>query len=144
MQVAVPLPADTPPTLLTSDDVSRLTNYSCRDYADPEWGPEDLERAAVFLTALAPQARRVFEYLLRNPGRTIHCTVLVDKVLGGPDGGDPARRVAGVLSGMSKGQSNSERRFPFYWWEAPEGSAGATYAVRPSVAAAFLAAQLGQ
>ncbi|MEU1461587.1 DUF6416 domain-containing protein [Streptomyces sp. NPDC005727] len=44
---------------------------------------------------------------------------------------------------MSKGHSNSERRLPFYWWEAPEGSAGATYAVRPSVAAVFLAAQLG-
>ncbi|MDQ0762718.1 Ku protein [Streptomyces canus] len=38
--------------------------------------------------------------------------------------------------------SNSERRLPFYWWEAPEGSVGATYAVRPSVAAVFLAAQL--
>jgi hypothetical protein len=82
--------------------------------------------------------------MLRNPGRTIHCTELVDKVLGRPNEADPARRVAGVLSGMSKGQSNSGRRFPFYWWEAPEGGTGATYAVRPSVAAVFLAAQLGQ
>lgn len=110
----------------------------------PEWGPEDLERADVFLAGLAPQARQVFEYLLRNPGRRIHCTELVDKALVGPSEGDPAQRVAGVLSGMSKGRSNSGRRFPFYWWEAPEGSAGATYAVRPSVAAVFLAAQLGQ
>ncbi|MER6976114.1 DUF6416 domain-containing protein [Streptomyces carpinensis] len=103
-----------------------------------------MKRAAVFLDELAPQARRVFEYLLRHPGRRIHCAELVDKVLGGPNEGDPARRVAGVLSGMSRGQSNSGRRFPFYWWEAPEGSAGASYAVRPSVAAVFLAAQLGQ
>ncbi|WP_330283377.1 DUF6416 domain-containing protein [Streptomyces sp. NBC_00588] len=110
----------------------------------PRVGPEDLERAAVFLAELAPQARQVFQYMLRNPGRTIHCTELVDKVLGGPNEGDPARRVAGVLSGMSKGRINSERRYPFYWWEAPEGSAGATYAVRPSVAAVFLAAQLGE
>ncbi|MFI2423388.1 DUF6416 domain-containing protein [Streptomyces sp. NPDC018955] len=113
-------------------------------YEAPEWGPEDLERAAVFLTQLAPQARQVFEYLLRNPGRRIHCTELVDKVLGGPNGSDPARRVAGVLSGTSKGHGNSGRRYPFYWWEAPEGSAGATYAVRPSVAAVFLAAQLDE
>jgi hypothetical protein len=110
----------------------------------PEWGPGDLERAAVFLAELAPQARQVLEYLLRNPGRRIHCTELVDKVLGGPDGGDPARRVAGVLSGMSKARSRSGRRYPFHWWEAPEGSAGATYAVRPSVAAVFLAARLSQ
>ncbi|MGW5258255.1 DUF6416 domain-containing protein [Streptomyces sp. NPDC004012] len=96
----------------------------------------------MFLTELAPQGLRVFEYLLRNPGRRIHCTELVDRVLGGPNERDPARRVAGVLSGMSKGHSNSGRRLPFYWWEAPEGSAGATYAVRPSVAAVFLAAQL--
>ncbi|MFF3879172.1 DUF6416 domain-containing protein [Streptomyces sp. NPDC001978] len=125
---------------------SRWAEHSGEEghYGDPEWGPEDLERAAVFLAELAPQARRVFEYLLRNPGRVIHCTELVDKVLGGSNEGDPARRVAGVLSGMSKGHSNSGRRFPFYWWEAPEGSAGATYAVRPSVAAVFLAAQLGQ
>jgi hypothetical protein len=112
-------------------------------YDAPEWGPEDLQRAAVFLTELAPQARHVLEYLARNPGRRIHCTELVDKALGGPNESDPARRVAGVLSGMSKGHSNSGRRLPFYWWEAPEGSAGATYAVRPSVAAVFLAAQLG-
>ncbi|MET7382302.1 DUF6416 domain-containing protein [Streptomyces sp. NPDC005526] len=113
-------------------------------YGAPEWGPEDLERAAAFLAELAPQAGRVFEYLLRNPGRTIHCTELVDKALGGPNEGDPARRVAGALSGMSKAYSNCGRRFPFYWWEAPEGSVGATYAVRPSVAAVFLAARLGR
>ncbi|MFF8594610.1 DUF6416 domain-containing protein [Streptomyces sp. NPDC015220] len=35
------------------------------------------------------------------------------------------------------------RRLPFYRWKAPEGSTGTTYAVRPSVAAVFLAAQLG-
>lgn len=113
-------------------------------YGAPEWGPEDLERAAVFLAELRSKARQVFEYLLRNPGRGIHCTELVDKALGGPDEADPARQVAGVLKGMRKAHDNSERRYPFYWWEAPEGGAGATYAVRPSVAAVFLAAQLGQ
>ncbi|MGW2886393.1 DUF6416 domain-containing protein [Streptomyces griseoruber] len=113
-------------------------------YAAPEWGPEDLERAVVFLAELAPQARQVFEYLTRNPGRMIHCTELVDKALSGTNDVDPARRVAGVLSGMSKAHGSSERRYPFYWWEAPEGSAGAMYAVRPSVAAVFLASQLGQ
>lgn len=124
---------------------SRWAKHSGEEghYGAPEWSPEDLERAATFSAELAPQARRVFEYLLRNPGRRIHCTELVDKALGGPNESDPARRVAGVLAGMSKGHSNSERRLPFYWWEAPEGSAGATYAVRPSVAAVFLAAQLG-
>ncbi|MEU1267125.1 DUF6416 domain-containing protein [Streptomyces sp. NPDC005799] len=113
-----------------------------KHHGAPEWGPEDLGRATVFLAELAPQARQVFEYLLRNPGRRIHCTELVDHALGGPNGGAPAQRVAGVLSGMGKGYSGSGRRLPFYWWEAPEGSAGATYAVRPSVAAVFLAAQL--
>ncbi|MDR3081618.1 MAG: DUF6416 domain-containing protein [Streptomyces sp.] len=112
-------------------------------YGAPEWGPEDLERAGRFLAELAPQARQMLEYLLRNPGRRIHCTELVDVALGGgPDGGAAAQRVAGVVRGMSKGHSSSGRRLPFYWWEAPEGSAGATYAVRPSVAAVFLAAQL--
>jgi hypothetical protein len=52
------------------------------------------------------------------------------------------------MRGMSKGHGNSGRRLPFSWWEAPEweapeGSAGATYAVRSSVAAVFLAAILG-
>jgi hypothetical protein len=110
----------------------------------PEWQPEDLERAAVFLAELAPQALRVFEYLLRNPGREIHCTELVTEALGGSNEVDPARRVAGVLSGMSKAHGNSGRRYPFCWWEAPEGGAGATYAVRPSVAAVFLAARFGR
>ncbi|MEU2055250.1 DUF6416 domain-containing protein [Streptomyces bungoensis] len=113
-------------------------------YGAPEWGPEDLERAAVFMAEIAPQARLVLEYLLRNPGRRIHCTELVDKALGGPNEADPARRVAGVLSGMSKGHGNSGRRLPFYWWAAPEGGVGATYAVRPSVAGVFLAARLGE
>ncbi|MCH5676796.1 DUF6416 domain-containing protein [Streptomyces sp. CME 23] len=98
----------------------------------------------MFLDELAPQARRIFEYLLRNPGRGFHCTELVDKALGGSNGADPAKRVAGVVYGMTKAYDDSGRRYPFYWWEAPEGSAGATYAVRPSVAAVFLAAQLGQ
>lgn len=83
-----------------------------------------MERAAKFSAELAPQAWKVFQYLLRNPGRAIHCTELVDKALGGPNESDPARRVAGVLSGMSKGHGNSERRLPFYWWEAPGGERG--------------------
>ena len=115
-----------------------------KHYDAPEWGPEDLERAAVFLAELAPQARRMFEYMLRTPGRTIHCTELADKALGWPNEGNLASRVAAVVGGMNKGQSNSGRRYPFYWWTAPKGSAGATYAVRPSVAAVFLAAQLGE
>ncbi|MDT9700117.1 DUF6416 domain-containing protein [Streptomyces sp. P17] len=49
-----------------------------------------------------------------------------------------ADRRAGPCGAPSRG-----RWLPFYWWEAPERSAGATYAVRPSVAAVFLAAQLG-
>ncbi|MEH0648813.1 DUF6416 domain-containing protein [Streptomyces scabiei] len=102
-----------------------------------------MERAGKFLADLAPQARQMFEYLLRNPGRKIHCTELVDMALGGPNEDAPAQRVAGVMRGMHKAHSNSGRRLPFYWWEAPEGSAGATYAVRPSVAAVFLAAILG-
>ncbi|MDX2759817.1 DUF6416 domain-containing protein [Streptomyces europaeiscabiei] len=110
----------------------------------PEWGPEDLERAAVFLAELAPQALRVFEHLLRNPGREFHCTELMDETLGGSNDVDPARRTAGVLSGMSKAHGNSARRYPFSWWVAPKGGAGATYAVRPSVAAVFLAARLGR
>ncbi|WP_238427086.1 DUF6416 domain-containing protein [Streptomyces adustus] len=114
-----------------------------KHYGAPEWSPEDLERAAAFLAELAPQARRMFEYMLRTPGRTIHCTELADKALGWPNEGNLAARVAGVVRGMDKGQSNSGRRYPFYWWAAPEGSTGATYAVRPSVAAVFLAAQLG-
>ncbi|WSA82257.1 DUF6416 domain-containing protein [Streptomyces sp. NBC_01799] len=102
-----------------------------------------MKRATRFLAELAPQSRQMLEYLLCNPGRRIHCTEVVDMALGGPTEAAPAQRVAGVVSGMSKGHSNSGRRLPFYWWEAPEGSAGATYAVRPSVAAVFLAAQLG-
>jgi hypothetical protein len=98
----------------------------------------------VFLPDLAPPARQVFDYLLRNPGREIHCTELVGNALAKPNDMDPARRVAGVLSGMSKARTNSGRRYPFTWWEAPEGDAGATYSVRPSVAAVFLAARLGQ
>ncbi|MBB0228240.1 hypothetical protein FOE67_01605 [Streptomyces calidiresistens] len=103
-----------------------------------------MERAAVFLAELAPQARQVFEYLLRTPGRMVHCTELVDEVLGGPNGSDPAPRVAGVLSGMNKACGRSGRRYPFHWWQAPRGSTGATYAVRPSVAAVFLAARLSR
>ncbi|MFF4793894.1 DUF6416 domain-containing protein [Streptomyces sp. NPDC001276] len=33
----------------------------------------------MFLAELAPQARRVFEYLLCHPGQRIHRTELVDK-----------------------------------------------------------------
>lgn len=133
-------------TRYLSEGDARWDHHSGEEghYGAPEWGPEDLERAAVFLSALAPQARRVFQYMLRNPGRQIHCTELVDEALGGPNGSDPAQRVAGVLSGMSKGHGSSERRLPFYWWQAPRGAAGATYAVRPSVAAVFSAVQLGE
>lgn len=129
---------------LTESD-PRWAGHSGEEGHDgPEWGPEDLERAAAFLAELAPQALQVFAYLLRNPGREIHCTELVHEALGGSNDLDPARRVAGVLSGMSKAHGNSGRRYPFSWWEAPEGGAGATYAVRPSVAAVFLAARPGR
>lgn len=112
-------------------------------YGAPEWGPEDMARATTFLAELAPQARQMLAYLLRNPGRRVHCTELVDMALGGPTEAAPAQRVAGVVNGMNKAYGNSGRRLPFYWWAAPEGDGGATYAVRPSVAAVFLAAQLG-
>ncbi|MET7383185.1 DUF6416 domain-containing protein [Streptomyces sp. NPDC005526] len=74
----------------------------------------------------------------------MHCTELADKAPGWSNEGNPAARVAGVVRGMDKGQSNSGRRYPFYWWAAPEGSTGARYAVRPSAAAVFLAARLGE
>ncbi|MCT9005919.1 DUF6416 domain-containing protein [Streptomyces rhizosphaerihabitans] len=129
---------------LTEDDPRWVDHSGAEGHHGPQWGPEDLARAEFFLAELAPQALQVLEYLLRNPGREIHCTELVDKALDGPNGVDPARRVAGVLSGMSKAHGNSGRRYPFSWWEAPEGGAGATYAVRPSVAAVFLAARLAR
>ncbi|MFJ5220325.1 DUF6416 domain-containing protein [Streptomyces sp. NPDC088354] len=132
-------------TLFLIETDARWAQHSGEEghYGAPEWGPEDLERAAVFLAELPAQTLRVFQYLLRNPGRSIHCTELVDEVMGGPNEGNPAHHVAGVLSGMSKAHGNSGRRLPFHWWQAPEGSIGATYAVRPSVAAVFLAAQPG-
>lgn len=132
-------------TVYLAEDDERWGKHSGEaGHSGTEWGPADLERAAVFLGELAPQALRVLEYLLRNPGREIHCTELVDEALGGANDVDPALRVAGVLSGMSKARGRSERRYPFVWWEAPQGRAGATYAVRPSVAAVFLAARLGR
>ncbi|MET7649614.1 DUF6416 domain-containing protein [Streptomyces sp. NPDC005486] len=132
-------------TVYLTESDPRWAGHSGEEGHDgPEWGPEDLERAAAFLAELAPQALQVFAYLLRNPGREIHCTELVHEALGGSNDLDPARRVAGVLSGMSKAHGNSGRRYPFSWWEAPEGGAGATYAVRPSVAAVFLAARPGR
>ncbi|MDX3641809.1 DUF6416 domain-containing protein [Streptomyces sp. MB09-02B] len=132
-------------TVYLAEDNERWGKHSGEaGHSGTEWGPADLQRAAVFLGELSPQAMQVFEYLLRNPGREIHCTELVDEALCGADGVDPARRVAGVLSGMSRAHDNSERRYPFVWWEAPQGRAGATYAVRPSVAAVFLAARLGR
>ncbi|MDX3749632.1 DUF6416 domain-containing protein [Streptomyces sp. AK08-02] len=133
-------------TVYLAETDPRWARHSGKEghYGAPEWGPGDLARAAAFLAELAPGALQVFEYLLRNPGREVHCTELVDKALGGPNEADAAYRVAGVLKGMSKAHSVSERRLPIPWWEAPEGSTGATYAVRPSVAAVFLAARLGQ
>nr|WP_221645860.1 DUF6416 domain-containing protein [Streptomyces sp. SID7804] len=131
-------------TVYLAEDDPRWAEHSGGEghHDAPQWRPEDVERAAVFLAGIAPQARQVLEYLLRSPGRTVHCTELVDEVLGGQGAGDPARRVAGVLSGMSKERAHSGRRYPFHWWEATEGGTGATYAVRPSVAAVFLAARL--
>ncbi|MEU9444057.1 DUF6416 domain-containing protein [Streptomyces sp. NPDC048304] len=38
-----------------------------------------MQRAAVFLAELAPRARQVLEYLVRNPGRRIHCTEPVEE-----------------------------------------------------------------
>lgn len=143
MRVQIPSLGANVTVYLAEDDGRWVTHSGEAGHYGTEWGPADLERAAVFLGELAPQALHVFEYLLRNPGRRIHCTELVHMALNGADDADPARRIAGVLSGMSKAHDNSERRYPFVWWEAPQGRAGATYAVRPSVAAVFLAARLG-
>lgn len=133
-------------TVYLTETDPRWAEHSGKEghYDDPEWGPEDLDRAAVFLDETAPKARQVLDYLLRTPGREIHCTELAAKALGEPNEADPARSVAGVLKGMNKALGNSGRRYPFYWWAAPAGGAGATYSVRPSVAAVFLASRLGQ
>ncbi|WP_345578985.1 DUF6416 domain-containing protein [Streptomyces prasinosporus] len=44
----------------------------------------------------------------------------------------------------TRAQALAGRLAACFWWEAPEGGAGATYAVRPSAAAVFLAARLGE
>ncbi|MFE4259364.1 DUF6416 domain-containing protein [Streptomyces sp. NPDC056883] len=110
----------------------------------PEWGAADGPAAAALLAETAEQSRLILEYLVRHPGLEVHCTELVDAVMGGPNASNPANRVAGALAGMGKAHAASGRRLPFYWWAAPEGSTGATYAVKPSVAAVFLAALLEQ
>ncbi|MER6312576.1 DUF6416 domain-containing protein [Streptomyces sp. NPDC001581] len=107
----------------------------------PQWGPEDVDRAADLLAEMRPAARRMFDHLVRHPGLEVHCAELELKCLGGPEAGkNTANRVASTLRGLTDPAGATGRRLPFEWWKAPAGGVGATYAVRPSVAAIFLAA----
>ncbi|WP_338493728.1 DUF6416 domain-containing protein [Streptomyces sp. SJL17-4] len=106
-----------------------------------EWGAADVGLAAEFAAALPTAARQILDYLVERPGQRVHCTELFERALARTDGANPASAVAGVIAGMRDAYDASGRRYPFSWWAAPEGGTGADYAVKPSVAALFLAAR---
>lgn len=110
-------------------------------HSGQERGAADVGRAAGFAEALPVSARRILGYLVERPGRIVHCTELFERALARTDGANPASAVAGVIAGMREAHDASGRRHPFSWWAAPEGGTGADYAVKPSVAALFLAAR---
>jgi hypothetical protein len=106
-----------------------------RHGGDPWTLPGALDDASALLRHLPEMGAAFFELLLSQPGRLYTSQEIIDAL---PMFRSPSA-VAGSLNGFVKPLKANGRPFPFYWWEGADGKP-TRYAVRPSVAAVFLAA----
>ena len=122
------------------DDDPVWERHSGRDgHRGPEWGPGDGPRAAEFYRSLAGNARLIFDLLMDHPGEQMDSEWIAAQIRGrGRDGngGQAGHVVAGSLRVTGGLAAAAGRRFPFYWWEAEDGSAS-FYAMKPLVAQLF-------
>ncbi len=95
---------------------------------------EGLEYARSLRRYLPDKASAFFEMLLREPGRLFTSDEIARSL-----GLKSPSAVAGALNGFVKPGRENKRPYPFYWWEGADGRP-TRYAVRPSIAAAFIAA----
>lgn len=140
-KIAAVLPKDksggAPSPLVLSEDHPMWDHHSGGDrhHGHPWVSPEALEDARVTRRHLPEKASAFFELLLSEPGRLFTSEEIVAAI----GSLKSAAAVAGSLNGFVKPCRETGRPFPFYWWEGADGKP-TRYAVRPSVAAVFIAA----
>ncbi|GII81515.1 hypothetical protein Sru01_64970 [Sphaerisporangium rufum] len=98
---------------------------------NPEWNLEsDLTVAEAFYRSIKNQAKIFFDLLIDHPGQQLSVDD-IRRITGGVL--SRSHSIAGALSGFSRSQQASGRRYPFYWWEGKP----TCYAMKPSVAELF-------
>lgn len=94
------------------------------------WTSADEALAETFYRAVSGKGRLFFDILLDRPGQLITSDEIVEA-----SGGvlTSSRSVAGAIKGLYVAHKESDRTYPFNWWEGQP----TRYAVRPSVADLF-------
>lgn len=94
------------------------------------WNEDDEALAEVFYRSVSGKGRLFFDILLDRPGQLITS----DEIVAASGGAlTSSRSVAGAIKGLYVAHKESDRIYPFTWWEGQP----TRYAVRPSVAALF-------
>jgi hypothetical protein len=101
-----------------------------------EFHADDEQLARNLRRGLSTKASVFFEHLLREPGRLVSTSELIEAY---PDVFGSPSAVAGSLTSFSRACKRAERSLPFYWWEGSANSP-TRYAIRPAVAQVFLRA----
>ena len=132
-----------PASTATSTDVVLEEGHPMWDHASGgdrragiEFHADDEQEARELRRGLSTKASVFFEHLLRQPGRLVSTTELIEtypEVFGSPSA------VAGSLTSFSRACKRMKRSLPFYWWEGSVDTP-TRYAIRPTVAQVFLRA----
>jgi hypothetical protein len=103
------------------------------DSNHPEWSEADAALASAFYAATRGRARSLLDLMIDHPGEQLDADWLGDQIAGeSADGRARPQLVARAFRDMSRAQTESARRYPFYWWR---GNGSATRCgMRPAVA----------
>ena len=116
--------------ILDDDDPRWVRHSGGAGHADQEWGPTDNRLAAAFYIQLRGKAKVFLDLLLDHPGREL----TVDELIAASGGQfTSSNSIAGAINGLRLRKQESDRRYPFYWWEGTPSR----YAVKISVARLF-------
>lgn len=100
-----------------------------------EWDADDLDLAEAFYAGVRGKARAFLDILIDHPARRLSAEEISG--LAAPKTFKNHYSVAGSIGGLKRPREQSDRRYPFYWWEGTP----TTYAMKASVAKLFAAAR---
>lgn len=130
-ETSAPAAGPAPKSLQLSDGHPMWDKSSGGGRDGKDWDlSNDLERAETLYHSVTPNVRFFLDFLMDRPGQLLDA----DEICEHSEGRFTKRSsLAGSLNGIAKPHRESQRNYPFYWWEGDPSQ----YAMKPVVAELF-------